>query len=266
MSKHLINTVKRSPLANTLALHDFANTTYDLKGWVAYMANLFKEYGLEPTRMGVSAPSIKSGKMKTYIREIKKLDTVDNATITGITMQATMNGSDDSHGDEIFHSCFEVGLGDTNCVLTLDSALVPLDFHIWNKITQQMAIFFQPRYGYGFQRIYKKGPRWYPFGVCVNLGYEDSERKEISSWSKTYHSRKYRTGDMRNIYQLNVLSSAHNQRMVEGMALFDWISADTNRGSLTKLGENLWSWWVKDEEIDLVRAALKPTGILLCAS
>jgi hypothetical protein len=68
--------VKRSPLANTIALHDFAITTHDLRGWVAYTVGLFKECGLEPTRMGITAPSIKSTKMHTYKREIKKLEGV----------------------------------------------------------------------------------------------------------------------------------------------------------------------------------------------
>ena len=263
-----INDVKRSELANTLSLHDFGNGTYDLKGWAKFTVDLFQEYGLKSTRMGISAPTIKSTKMHTYIREVKKLDTVDSATITGITLQATINGSDNSHGDEIFHACFNVGLGAniTTCVITLDNALAPLNSHLWNKITQQMAIFFQPRYGYGFQRIYKRGPKWYPFGVST-LEYGDPEGEQICCWKNSYimQNGKYHTGDMRDIYPLNVLSSAHNQRMVDGMALFDWINADTSRGILTKLDADLWSWWVKDEEINSVRAALKPTGILLCA-
>lgn len=264
MRKHLINTVKRSPLANTIALHDFAITTHDLRGWVAYTVGLFKECGLEPTRMGITAPSIKSTKMHTYKREIKKLDQLDNEIITSITLQATMNGSDDSHGDQIFTAWLSIRDESPSCVLTLDDTLAPFESDRWNDIVKHMAAFFRPRYGYGYQRPYEKGPEWYPFGVCV-LEYGDPEAKIIGCWSKTYHSSKYRTGDMRDIYPLNVLSSAHNQRMVDGMALFDWINSDKSRGNLTKLDADLWSWWVKDEDIDSVRATLKPTGILLCA-
>ena len=32
--------------------------------------------------MGITAPSLKSGKMKTFVREVKKLETVNNGTIT----------------------------------------------------------------------------------------------------------------------------------------------------------------------------------------
>ena len=267
MNKTLVNTFKRSELANTLAFHDFSNSTYDLKGWVTYIVNLFRKYGLEPTMMGISAPTVKSTKMHAYKVEIKKLDTVDNANITGITILSTMDGELD-YRYEIFTATFSVGLKSSinNCVITLDNALVPLQKKIWEDIVGKTANFFKPRYGYGFQRLYKKGPGSYPSGICV-LKYGDPEAKIIGCWSKAYRmpNGKYCTGDMRDIYPLNVLSSAHNQRMVEGMTLFDWINADTSRGSLTKLGEDLWSWWLKDEDSDSVRAALKPTGILLCA-
>ncbi len=272
MTKLLINDIKRSELANVLALHDFANSIYDLKSWVDYVVELFRKYGLEPTRMGVCAPSIKSKKMNTYIREVKKLDRVDNATITGISLQATWRGSDNSHGDEIFNASIDIDSNSnvTSCVFTLDNALIAFDVAVWNQLTQKLANFFQPSYGYGFQRSFKKGPKWYPFGVIGtsgNVRISDQEEDLINCWNQAYHmgNDKYSTGDLRDIYPLNVLSSAHNQRMVDGVVLFDWINADSNRGTLTKLSENLWSWWVKDEQIDLVRSALKPTGIVLCA-
>ena len=268
MTKPLINDVKRSELANVLALHDFDNTTYDLKGWVAYVVDLFRKYGIEPTHMGIYLPSsINSKKMNTYVQEIKKLDTVDNATITGITLDATMHGSGDSCRDNISTSWLSIRDEPSSCVLVLDNAIVPFDFHIWNQITQQMADFFQPSYGYGFQRSFKKGPEWYPFGtIGGSVEWRNPESDLITCWKNSYHREKrYRSGDLRDVYPLNVLSLAHNQRMVEGKPLFDWINGDSTRGTLTKLSENLWSWWVLEEKIDAVRAALKPTGILLCA-
>ena len=265
----IVNAVKRSPLANSLALHDFAETKYDLRGWVEYIVELFRKYGLEPTMMGISAPTIKSQKMHTYTREVKKLGKLDISTITGISIKATLNGSDDCHRRQIFTAIFDIGLKPeiTSCVLILDNAFAALELERWNNIAQHMAAFFKPRYGYVYQRFYKLGPEWYASGISCDLKYGDPETKIIGLWSKAYRrlNGKYRTGDLRDVYPLNVLSSAHKQRTVDGMALFDWINADTNRGSLTKLDSDLWSWWVKDEEINSVRAALKPTGILLCA-
>ena len=272
MTKSLINDVKRSELANVLAFHDFANSPYDLKGWVSYMVDLFRSYGLEPTRMGITAPSLKSGKMKTFVREVKKLDTVDNGTITGITLQATRHGSDNSHGDEVFTAIFDIGLEPriTTCTLVLDNTLVPLDVNVWDEIAKNIATFLKPRYGYGFQRIFKKGPAWYPWGTIGRTGntiVSDQEANLITRWSNSYRSQNgnYHTGDLRDIYPLNVLSAAHNERIVDGKSLFDWIKADTNHGTLAQLADNLWSWWVEESQIDAVRTALKPTGILLCA-
>lgn len=267
MNKTLVNTVKRSELANTLALHDFSNIIYDLKGWINFTVDLFRDYGLEPTWMGITAPSIKSGKMNTYIREVKKLEKLDVSTIMGISIKATINGSASCHNDQILTAIFNVGLKSeiTSCVVTLDSSLASFEPDRWNDIAEHMAAFFNPRYGYGYQRAYEKGPEWYPFGVSTK--YRDAEGEQICCWKNAYimQNGKYRAGDMRDIYPLNILSFSHNQRMVGGITLFDWINADANRGTLTRLGEKLWSWWISNEQIDLVRAALKPTGILLCA-
>jgi len=272
MKKHSVNAVKRSELANTLALHDFALNSYDLKAWVAYVVDLFRQYGLEPTRMGISAPSIKSTKMHTYAREVKKLDTTDNQIITGISLQATMNGSDDSANDDIFTAIFDIGLERriTTCTLVLDDALVPLEVNIWNEIAKNIAIFFKPRYGYSFQRAFKKGPTWYPWGTIGRTGntkISDQEADLITCWANAYQRSHmiYQTGDLRDIYPLNILSSTHNQRLVDEKPLFDWIQADARHGTLTQLEDNLWSWWVEESQIHSVRDALKPTGILLCA-
>jgi hypothetical protein len=261
----IVNNVKRSPIANSLALYDFAETSYDLKRWAEYVVELFRKYGLEPTRMGISAPSIKSTQMKTYIREVKKLDKLDIPTITSITIQATLNGSDNSHGDQIFTGT--VSAVRKICVLTLDNAFTPLELDIWNNITKDMAVFFKPRYGYVYQRPYKIGPEWYALGISCDLKSGDPETEVIALWSKAYRSIKptYKTGDMRDVYPINILSASHNERSVEDVPLFDWINADASHGKLTKLSENLWSWFVDEKQIEVVRNILKPTGILLCA-
>lgn len=264
-TKMIVNNVKRSPVANSLAFYDFAESKYDLKGWTDYVVNLFRKYGLEPTRMGVSAPSIKSTQMKTYIREVKKLYKIDNSTITGITIQATLNGSDNSHGDQIFTATFSTMR--EVCVLTLDNTFVPLESDEWSDIAKDLAAFFKPRYGYVYKRPYEIGPEWYALGISCNLKSGSPETKIIALWSKAYSSMKptYKTGDMRDVYPINILSSSHNERSVDGVLLFDWINADPSRGKLTKLSENLWSWWIDEKQIEIVRNSLKPTGILLCA-
>ncbi len=68
---------------------------------------------------------------------------------------------------------------------------------------------------------------------------------------KASRKKGYYTGDLRDIYPLSVLSAAHNERMVDGKLLFDWINTDKNRGTLTKLSDNLWSWWVEESRLIL---------------
>ena len=253
MDKSQINQIERSLTANSLALHDFAKSNPDLKVWVGYVVDLFRQYGLEPTRMGISSPSVKSTKMNSFKREIKKLGALDDKAITGITLQATLNGSDDSQNDDIFTAIFDVGQQQdiTTFTLVLDKEIVPYNVDTWTKITRDFSLFFKPRYGYLFQRDYKKGPEWYPFGTSCNLKWDDPEISAINCWSLAYRRKngQYRSGDMRDIYPLNVLSEAHNERIVEEKSLFDWINEEPSRGKLTLLANNLWVWWVEEKNV-----------------
>ncbi|MEY3197080.1 MAG: hypothetical protein RLZZ59_448 [Pseudomonadota bacterium] len=40
--------------------------------------------------------------------------------------------------------------------------------------------------------------------------------------------------------------------------------SDSKHGRLEELGSNVYAWWVEEENISLIREALRPTGIILC--
>ena len=87
----------------------------------------------------------------------------------------------------------------------------------------------------------------------------------ITKWFHTYGKEKrYKLGDLRDVYPINFLSSPHLERDVYGQSLKNWILSSSDHGELKQLDETLWSWHIEEEKISSVREDLRNTGILLC--
>lgn len=174
----LINNFDECTMTRAIALHDFRKQNFDHKDWIDYCVERMKQYGLVPTHMGISAPSLKSEKMNAFEREFKKLDKVYNQSITSICIQATMHGLNESPETDLFSCNFDVDLKKkrTTFVLTISDSVHVLTENEINQITQNLCEFFNPGYGYSYQRAATKGPRWYACGVAVGHEIDDSER------------------------------------------------------------------------------------------
>ena len=101
--------------------------------------------------------------------------------------------------------------------------------------------------------------------MISGLGLGDTEAEQISELARKYHrpDRNYQTGDLRDIYPMNIPSSLHLDREVLGMRFEDWVSNQAH-GKLELLDENLFAWCVDEKDIPEVREVLKPTGMMLC--
>ncbi|MDP3371280.1 MAG: hypothetical protein Q8S21_00055 [Candidatus Paracaedibacteraceae bacterium] len=266
MNNNLINDFKQSKLMNAIALHDFSIENYDHKGWVNYCVQLMNQYGLIPTRMGISAPSIKSEKMKTYIREVKTLDKIDTNSVTSISLQATIHASDDSWKDYLFHCglsyCHEKKV--SFVLVFCDDIHHTLKNEI-NEIAKNLSQYFKPKYGYYYQRMRSKGPHCYATGTVMNLEREDEESTKIDTWGKKFRiNNNYKTGDLRDIYPMNLLVNEHlNRNVLNGKTLKDFIISDQRHGALEPLDEQRFAWWVENENIPLVRESLRSSGIII---
>ena len=71
---------------------------------------------------------------------------------------------------------------------------------------------------------------------------------------------KYKTGDLRDLYPMNLLSKEHEKHVIEGLLFFNLIKADPQRGELIELNPSLWAWWIEADNISSVREALRPLG------
>lgn len=260
-----INPYMRGTLAICMAFHDFSSTNIKIKDFVSYIVGLFNEYGLEPTRMGITAPTNKSKSMNTYAREIKKLQTTPEEEIIAISLDATSCKSN----ERIFSLYFDKeNLG--QCVLALDNQFFSFDVQKVNVIFQKIIEFLFPNYGYSYQREFKKGPIWYPCGVLVGISSLPSfkdyspEAELIDIWGKKYSNGTYKTGDLRDVYPINLLVDKHLTREISPDATFEqFIDSDKRHGTLEKIADEHYIWAVEEENIPFIREALRPSGMII---
>lgn len=264
MIQELINNVKRGTFANCVVLHDFDTPNPErVKQWFEYTVKFFEENGVVPNRSSGTKRSKQNISFERAVKQYENQGFQDLEDIWFGALPPTNYNSDIE--DIIFGTYLNSNLNKKNktLVLVFDNQIVSFERTIIDKLATDLSQFFNPKYGYAYQREFKKGPTWYPFGVIGgndDIGRE--EERKIGEWGRRYHANnnRYKTGDLRDIYPMNLLSTAHQNNTVNEVPFFDWIRENPKHGTLTELTKNLWAWWVEPEEIPAVREELRPTG------
>ncbi|WP_010300861.1 hypothetical protein [Candidatus Odyssella thessalonicensis] len=259
------NDIKRGPLANVIALHDLGTEKNDVRGWFTYVVNWFRKNGLEPTRIGITGAPYKGNKTITFHNGLKRLEDHNYQEVQGISLYAIPPNHNIDMFDGIFileYTCRNKGA----FVLCWDNQLLSFDKGNCKDIVKDICSYIKISYGYAFQRLFNQGPSFYPRGVLASSKLSEDEEDRIALWNNEYMmpDGNYQTGDLRDIYPLNILSRVHLDRVVNGGRFEDWIQAVPQRGSLEQITDSLWTWWVEADNIDAVRAALAPSGMILC--
>ena len=266
MNKAPINDIKRGPLGNCIVLHDFPPVNSStIKDLFEYSVRFFEEKGITPTKVGLGGKSpAAKGKSNILFKTAKRrLEETHYEGIDGLWIGAMPPIYSQEVLDALFCVDLDVRESKKNhtMVLCFDDQIVSFQKDHLEQLCTDLASFLKPRYGYGYQREFKKGPTWYPFGVCVGLGWDDPEADLLTEWAKKYHTNnRYQTGDLRDIYPMNLLSEAHKNHVVDGKPFFEWICEDPQRGRLTSLTEDLWTWWIESDSIAMIRESLGSTG------
>ncbi|VWC95356.1 hypothetical protein BLA50215_02195 [Burkholderia lata] len=76
-------------------------------------------------------------------------------------------------------------------------------------------------------------------------------------------SVSYEGAKLRMVYPLNVLNESHLEICLNDLSLREWIGADSSRGSLKSLPNNMWLWSVKETDLLEVNSACGEARILL---
>lgn len=261
MKDKIINDMKRGDVANVIVFYEFEEKEESIEGWLRYCMQWLQDHGLVPTLAGVTGEGFGGKKNITFKNAFRRLEKGDFKNIKALSFSATR--SRDEYLDDGFLVVYFTLTHKRTFLIYWDDKIVPFSRPYCHQLIKDLSCFLKPKYGYCFQRLFKHGPLWYPFGIGSG-NISDQESRELSNWGLKYRKEEYcKTGDFRDIYPLNILSQPHLDRMIDNQRLEDWILSDAQRGELEKLEDDLWSWWIPKENILSVRNALAPTGLLI---
>ena len=255
-----VNNIKRGPLANCIALHDFSEIPANIKDWFEYTVYFFRDNGIEPTRIS-SQKTDRTVSLKIGIKQLEEI----GYKADGMSIYATPPNHHSDMFDAIFTSYLTYKLG-TILVICFDDQILGFNPDTIAPLAKDLSTFFGAQYGYAYQRKFSQGPSFYPYGtIGGNEDISDEEESQITKWGLVYGTPKYHLGQLRDIYPYNFLSQPHLDNQIGNLSLKAWIDTDPARGKLTQLTDSLWSWHVDPAHIEAVRESLKPTGLLICA-
>lgn len=256
----------RIGICNGIVLHDFDVNQVDVKGLFHFMEQWFTEREYPPKLIGYNAQGLPfSDKVRKFRFGKQKLESIDYKEVEYFSMHSPSPTDEDDVRYCIFEGEIDLTSGKEFLSFLFDEKEYSfIDCNI-RTIVNQLIEYLKPKYGYAFQREFALGPQYYPAGVIYGKEHFEEEKKQISKWSKHYFiNKKYETGQYRDIYPYNIICEKHLEQEVGGKKLTDWIAGDPRHGALTQLKENLWVWNISEENIPLVREALRPTGQVIC--
>jgi len=117
-----------------------------------------------------------------------------------------------------------------------------------------------PRYGMAYRMPFGWGPAEYAGGV-LKYGAPETINDNTSSFSRAQHNGEIRSGRLRQLYPVNVLSGVHDATLVGGMPLRTWI-ANTKNGRLVEVGDNS-IWYVTHDQCQEITAILKASNAFI---
>ncbi|OJW51790.1 MAG: hypothetical protein BGO67_07045 [Alphaproteobacteria bacterium 41-28] len=260
--------IKRGPLASTLVLHGFQKNSIDLKGWFNYIERWFQKGGVIPIKMDITGKNCVKGRSTIKFENGKKrLEQNNFQEITGIWIAALPPKVKIEMFDFIFAAHLDCTSPRDTLVLCWDDQIIRFERGYLETLAKDLYTYLQPAYGYGYQREFRQGPTFYPFGVLSGIDAFSEEAKQITQWSIEYgrSDGNYRIGMFRDIYPINFLSKPHLDQKIGNQTLQCWIESSPQHGELhTLINNKLWSWWIPEDNIATVREELKPMGLLIC--
>lgn len=156
---------------------------------------------------------------------------------------------------------------DKTMVLCCDQTMAGIGLDYFEGLLDRIARHLQLCYGIGYLRPFNLGPSIYAAGMNTTSDYSDeamAEAHRIGSWFRErIGENRHRTGHLRDVYPLNVISAPHLSQRVDGLALSDWIGRESWRGTLRTLPGEAAVWRIEEAHVERVRAELIPTGLLI---
>jgi len=260
----------REGTCTTVALYHLDNEVIDIRGLFNFCEKWMLNLGYMPKRGSADGEKINATKTWTFKYAKQFLEKREFKKITGFWFSAY---STDEWDSDMLDPILSVELDTDNSglfVLYFHNQIIPFKKEYVERLICELMKDSKANYGIVFQRDFSKGPGLYAAGIATGLDdrikeQREEEEKTAKWWREyTFSDSKYKLGQLRDIYPMNLLSEAHLKESVFGKTLQEWIESSPKHGELKPLTDILWEWWIPEEKIASVREALLPTGLVIC--
>lgn len=244
----------------------------DFRSALAVGIAFFQRLGLEPNEMACGI--IRRGRNLANVKSIGKIEGfesfVDNEGLAYLVLAKQAAGNSSAHvtfyygHDEIHHDFYRL-------IVAYRADQLP-GFDIEGLVQTVVDANMKGKVPYGFStRIPLNELTQYEYADAQALfvpflPYEDPDRWKVevpTYMSEEPSPRRYLLGMLRLVYEWNFLSSKHLGMPIAGHRLEEWIGAEPSRGTLEKLGNDLWAWKVNPEHLADVNEACAKAGLLV---
>jgi hypothetical protein len=257
----------RKNTANCICFYNTQLKHINYRDWIDNVMNTVGFLHLDFTYIGTFG-SRYSDKLIPFEKGIDRMNKKKYENIEGLTLIVNPKESDAPSFDWVVLIGDNLTVLGHELIICIDEGLISFKSADFKKIISNALSYWDFQYGYGYRRVYEKGPEFYPSGILQDTYKEplpEQEKEAITKWlHDSYEGKSFKEGRLRDLYPYNILSDFYLQRLVNGMPLKQWIELDSTRGDLTSYPNGLVLWEIDNHNLIQIREELNHYGLLLC--
>ncbi len=160
------------------------------------------------------------------------------------------------------------GSGDKGFSLSLDGVVCGFNREFFGEIAHSTWDFYAFEYGYAVQLPRTISARHYGGGnIGDSQDYRSGNMTRNRRWQKYYADRRHVGLSLgpafRDIYPLNFLNKQHLETPLHDITIEEWITADSDRGTLIKFNDQIWAWHISHGAVPVIRKRFIEAGLLI---
>lgn len=253
--------------SSAFALYKYGEIDLDgarFEAFYAAFVDVLSRTGLKPTYIGIGGAGYKGRFTKAGGKSHRRLLESRFSGIDTLTLTVNPQGSTEPAYDSFANISVSIirEAGELLLYFVADEAFMPFNSEIFDSVVDQLTRLHDWSFGYGFKTPSSRKPDFYILGLDPgNLTGE--QRQALIAWYAS--SPENRLKHLRNVYSLNVLSSAQlAQTLPGGQTLREFIEREPDSKVEMLADTNLALWKLSSDSAVLsARRSLQQAGICI---